>query len=105
MTEMYIRPLVCPTHGNLHRDEPGCRYVCHGFDGEGCPVVLTDEELINTPPGGPGWELIGTSDDPVDLQRCAQMIRTNIDVATGGRLHGQVIGGNAEILLGGDGGA
>lgn len=45
-SEVWVAPLPrCPTHGGMHYDMAGDRWVCHGWDGEGCPHVVTAEEL------------------------------------------------------------
>jgi hypothetical protein len=57
-----IAPLPrCPVHGQMHYREappfpptgecsPG-RWVCHGFDGEGCEYAVEDDALDWTPIG------------------------------------------------------
>jgi hypothetical protein len=34
----------CPVHGQMHEDFAFFWWVCHGYDGEGCDYVVTDEE-------------------------------------------------------------
>jgi hypothetical protein len=38
----------CPTHGQMHFDLPCDKYVCRGFDGEGCEYEVTNEEWYAT---------------------------------------------------------
>jgi len=47
---------TCPTHGRMHyqQDRPNCgwdcacepaRFICHGYDGEGCDYTVTMRTL------------------------------------------------------------
>ena len=67
--QCYIAPNPnprCPTHGQMHwqQPQPGPdqvwppgRWICHGFDGEGCPHEVSEADM--------GWSLIGTTDSPL----------------------------------------
>ena len=44
----------CPTHGMMHYSKAVGMYICHGFDGEGCPYTLPDDDL--------DWSPLGTTD-------------------------------------------
>jgi hypothetical protein len=43
----------CPDHGQMHWEPPAAadrvyppgRWICHGFDGEGCPHVVAEKDL------------------------------------------------------------
>jgi hypothetical protein len=37
--------VTCMYHGPMHYRNPMMWYDCIGFDGEGCPAKLTDEEV------------------------------------------------------------
>ncbi len=36
----------CPTHGQMHHDFATDQWVCQGWDGEGCPHLVTAEEWL-----------------------------------------------------------
>lgn len=57
-SEVWVAPLPrCPTHGGMHYDAKAYTWVCHGWDGEGCPHTVTDEQLV--------YERAGTTETPV----------------------------------------
>jgi hypothetical protein len=45
----------------MRHDFAACRWVCRGYDGEGCPVVITDEDLDRDG----RWQLLGETDGPL----------------------------------------
>lgn len=62
---IYIAPRPeCPQHGPFAWDGDGQAWVCHGFDGEGCPVRLTYEQWRDSQV----WEYIGDTDAPVEVE-------------------------------------
>jgi len=44
----------CPAHGKMKYDMPTDRYICVGFDGEGCDFTIDNEHLE--------WSPLGTVD-------------------------------------------
>lgn len=46
----------CPVHGQMHEDFAFDRWGCHGYDGEGCDHVVTNEERYGSGPPGI-WQL------------------------------------------------
>lgn len=38
----------CPVHGVMRYVFAMCQWVCKGYDGEGCPVIVTDEEMARS---------------------------------------------------------
>jgi hypothetical protein len=58
MAEIYISKFPeCPTHGQMNEDLPRDKWICHGYDGEGCDYIVTNEEWYAT------FRTIGTIDD------------------------------------------
>ena len=65
----YVAPHPrCPVHGQMKwevpppgadRVWPPGRYICHGFDGEGCVHTVAEKDL--------DWTEIGTADSPLRL--------------------------------------
>jgi len=54
---IWFAPLpTCPTHGKMKYDMPTDRYVCVGFDGEGCDYTVDNEKLE--------WSPLGTTEGP-----------------------------------------
>jgi hypothetical protein len=37
--------VTCGKHGQMQRDDARMWWTCAGFDGEGCPSRITDEEI------------------------------------------------------------
>jgi hypothetical protein len=48
----------CPEHTHMHFDFPTDRWICHGWDGEGCPYTVTAEALDWTPLGTIGTDTL-----------------------------------------------
>jgi hypothetical protein len=46
MTGAEDRELIvrCMTHGLMQYDEQRAAWVCHGWDGEGCAALTTDQD-------------------------------------------------------------
>lgn len=76
--EMWLRPLTCPAHGVLHRDEPARQWVCPGHpDGTPCRVTISDAQL--SAGAGGGWEFLGLYREPVFGHQFAQLRRLDPD--------------------------
>ena len=46
MTPMWAAPIPrCPRHALMHFDFATDRWICHGWDGEGCSHTVTAEQL------------------------------------------------------------
>lgn len=38
----------CPVHGKMFESFERDRWVCHGFDGEGCDYIVNNEDIVWT---------------------------------------------------------
>jgi hypothetical protein len=45
--------VTCSIHGPMRYDCPRMTWICHGWDGEGCPAEATDEHLCQLLAGRP----------------------------------------------------
>lgn len=62
MADLYYAPVpTCPDHGDapMRHQFAACRWVCRGWDGEGCPRVITDEDVE--------WARLGTTAGPIEF--------------------------------------
>lgn len=96
-SEIWMTPHPrCPTHGTMRYVHDDDRWVCHGWDGEGCPHEPTAEDLRAQylGHGHIRWETPASPDDdaPLGLRTGPATARVHVDGAALQRLQDMLNG-------------